>query len=161
MLKYLLIIILFASCTTAHKVESYLDKHEDVYNNVTRKYIDKHQVKGAQICLDAFPHKETHDTLTILKDSLISEKITDTLYKWMTDTKYITKDKIRTLLKPCDSIQYITTTVYDSKYKILYDDKAAQYNDLTISLHKTRTWLFVIVLFIVLRGLYFVYQKNQ
>ena len=79
----------------------------------------------------------------------------------MTDTKYITRDKIRTILKPCDSIQYITTTVYDPKYKILYDDKTDKYNEVVSSLHKIRSWLFLIILFIVLRGLYFVYQKRQ
>ena len=161
MLKYFLIIIVFASCTTAHKVESYLDKHDDLYNNVTRKYLNKNQLEGAKICLDVFPQKETHDTITIRKDSLISEKITDTLFKWFSDTKYITQDKIRSILQPCDSIQYITTTIFDPKYKILYEDTSKKYNDIVVSLHKTRTWLFIIILFIVIRGLFYIYEKKQ
>lgn len=161
MLKYLWIIILFASCTTAHKVEFYLDKHDDVYSAVSRKYIQTHPVEGAKICMDAFPPIEKRDTITVLKDTLISERISDTLYKWMTDTKYVTKDKIRTILKRYDSIQYITTTVYDPKYKILYDDTSKKLNDTSVSLHKTRSWLFIIMLFIIVRGLFYVYEKRQ
>lgn len=152
-MKYILILIIgFFGCTTLKKAESYFEKHPEKAHQVTKQYINTFELPGAKICLDAFPQTNKIDTMLIVKDSLIVEHITDTLIKLMTDTKYINKEKIRTILKPCrDSIKIVSKTIYDDKYKILYNDIKEKYDNVSDSHTKLRkslfwTWFFIILI---------------
>lgn len=152
-MKYIIIILLgLYGCTTQKKAEAYFQRHPEKANYVARQYINAFELPGAKICLDAFPQTNTTDTISIVKDSLIVEHITDTLYHWITDTKYVDKEKIRTILKPCrDSIKIISKTIYDDKYKILYNDIKEKYNNVSDSHTKLRkslfwTWFFIILI---------------
>jgi hypothetical protein len=141
-----------ASCTTLKKAESYFEKHPEKANYVAKKYINAFELPGAKICLDAFPPINTIDTISIFKDSLIVEKLTDTLYQWFNDTKYIDKDKIRKVLVPCrDSIKIVSKTIYDPKFEILYKDLQSNYNNMSNAHNKLKkaffwTWFWVILL---------------
>lgn len=152
-MKYLIILIIgFFGCTTLKKAEGYFEKHPEKAHQVAKQYINTFELPGAKICLDAFPQTNKIDTISIVKDSLIVEYITDTLYKWFTDTKYVNKDKIRTILKPCrDSIKIVSKTIYDDKYKILYNDIKNKYDNVSDSHIKLRkslfwTWFFIILI---------------
>lgn len=140
------------SCTTLKKAESYFEKHPDKANYVAKQYINAFELPGAKICLDAFPPKNTIDTFTVVKDSLIVEKLTDTLYQWFTDTRYIDKDKIRKVLIPCrDSIKIVQKTIYDPKFEILYNDVNKKYINVSDAHSKLKkaffwTWFWVILL---------------
>jgi hypothetical protein len=140
------------SCTTLKKAESYFEKHPEKANYVAKQYINAFELPGAKICLDAFPQKNTIDTISIVKDSLIVEKITDTLYQWFTDTRYVDKDKIKKVLLPCrDSIKIVSKTIYDPKYEILYKDLQSNYTNITDAHAKLKkaffwTWFWVILL---------------
>jgi len=155
-MKNIIIIIgLFsiASCTTLKKAESYFDKHPEKANYVAKQYINAFELPGAKICLDAFPQTTKIDTISIVKDSLIVNKITDTLYQLITQTKYVDKDKIRTILKPCrDSIKIVSKTIYDDKYKILYNDIKSKYDNMSDSHSKLKKSLFWTWVFIILIG---------
>jgi hypothetical protein len=154
-MKNIIIIIgLFSitSCTTLKKAESYFEKHPEKANYVAKQYINAFELPGAKICLDAFPQKNTIDTISIVKDSLIVEKITDTLYQWFTEIKIVNKDKIRKILVPCrDSIKIVSKTIYDPKYEILYNDVNKKYLNLYDSHTKIKrilfwTWFFIIII---------------
>jgi len=154
-MKNIIIIIgLFsiASCTTLKKAESYFDKHPEKANYVAKQYINAFELPGAKICLDAFPQKNSIDTISIVKDSLIVEKMTDTLYKWFTDTRYVDKERIKKVLLPCrDSIKIVSKTIYDPKYEILYTNVKGKYDNLSDAHSKLRkaffwTWFWVILL---------------
>lgn len=139
---FILIIGIF-SCTTLKKAEGYFDKHPEKANYVAKQYINAFELPGAKICLDAFPQKTKIDTFSVVKDSLIVENITDTLYKWFTKTEYINKDRIRNILIPCkDSIRYISKTIYDSKYEILYNDINTKYINISDAHKKMKNILF-------------------
>jgi hypothetical protein len=122
MKNFIILAILFlSSCTTLKKAEYYFDKYPDKAKNVAKSYILNHDVEGAKICIDVFPPKEFHDTISVVKDSLTVEIITDTIFNWLTETKFIDKERIRKILIPCkDSIKIITNTIIDKKYQILY-----------------------------------------
>jgi hypothetical protein len=153
-MKYIIFILIigFFSCTTLKKAESYFDKHPEKANYVAKQYINAFELPGAKICLDAFPQKNTIDTISIVKDSLIVEKITDTLYQWFTEIKIVNKDKIRKILVPCrDSIKIVSKIIYDDKYKILYNDVNTKYNNISNSHSKIKrylfwTWFFIIII---------------
>lgn len=152
-MKYIIILIIgFFGCTTLKKAEGYFEKHPEKANYVARQYINTFELPGAKICLDAFPQTNKIDTISIVKDSLIVEHITDTLYQWLTETKYVNKEKIKNILKPCrDSIKIVSKTIYDEKYKILYNDIKSKYDNMSDSHTKLRkslfwTWFFIILI---------------
>jgi hypothetical protein len=106
-MKYLLLLLLLSSCVTTKKIERYLEKHPEAIEMV-------------------FIINDVHDTVRVVKDSLITEKITDTLYNWFTEYKYldkeITKYKIKEVLKPCkDSVLIIEKKVFVDRYKKVYE----------------------------------------
>jgi hypothetical protein len=155
----ILAILFSSSCTTLKKAESYFNKYPDKAKNIAKSYILNHDVDGAKICIDAFPIKEVHDTISVVKDSLTVEKITDTIFSWLTETKYIDKERIRKILIPCkDSIKIITKTIFDKKYEILYNgtqielDKIKEQKD-KISKYLKYTWIgigaFLLLIFIL------------
>ena len=91
------------------------------------------------------------DTFLVVKDSLIVENITDTIYKWLTEVKFIDKDRIRKILVPCkDSIKIVSKTIYDDKYKILYNDVNTKYINISDSHSKIKRYLFWTWFFIVI-----------
>ena len=99
MLKYLLIILLFSSCVTTNKV---------------KRYLIEHPVKAAELCLEQFPQENKTDTIRVIKDSLVINKSIDTVYEWLTSTKYIDKvsfkDKIKEIIVASHDTIKITTT---------------------------------------------------
>lgn len=116
MLKYLPIIILFSSCVTSNKVKRFMLLHPD---------------KAAEYCLEQFPQESKSDTIRVVKDSLIVDKSIDTLYKWITDTKYVDqpvfKEKIKQIVKASHDTIIINTTKWDDRYKVLYEKKSKDY----------------------------------
>jgi hypothetical protein len=148
----LILILGFFSCTTLKKAEGYFEKHPEKANYVAKQYINAFELPGAKICLDAFPPINKIDTFSIIKDSLIIQNITDTLYEWFSDTKYIDKDKIKKILVPCnDSIKIVSKTIYDPKYEILYNDVNTKYINMSDSHSKIKkylfwTWFFIIII---------------
>jgi hypothetical protein len=150
----ILIIGLFfiASCTTLKKAESYFDKHPEKANYVAKQYINTFELPGAKICLDAFPQKNTIDTISVVKDSLIVETLVDSIIKNVTTIKYIDREKIKKILLPCrDSIKIVSKTIYDPKYEILYKDLQSNYNNVSDAHSKLKkaffwTWFWVILL---------------
>jgi len=153
-MKYIvfILIISFFSCTTLKKAEGYFEKHPEKANYVAKQYINAFELPGAKICLDAFPPINKIDTISFVKDSLTVHNITDTLYKWFTETKYINKDKIKKILVPCnDSIKIISKTIYDLKYEILYNDLNKRFINISDSHSKIKsvlfwTWFFIIII---------------
>jgi hypothetical protein len=108
-MKYLIpISLLFlSSCVTQKKIEKYLVKHPEAIETI---YITN----------------DVHDTTIVTKDSVILEKITDTLYQWFTEYKYldkvVTKWQIKQVLKPCeDSIVIVEKQVFVDRYKKVYE----------------------------------------
>ena len=147
----LILILGFFSCTTLKKAEGYFDKHPEKANYVAKQYINAFELPGAKICLDAFPPINKVDTFLVVKDSLIVENITDTIYKWLTEVKFIDKDRIRKILVPCkDSIKIVSKTIYDDKYKILYNDVNTKYINISDSHSKIKKYLFWTWFFIVI-----------
>lgn len=150
----LLCIILMISCTTLKKSERYFYEHPNEANNVAKNYILHNKVKGADICLEAFPPVNVIDTFIINKDSVVINNITDTIYTWFTNTKYVDKEKIRKVLIPCkDSIKIIKLTVFDKRYEVLYDSLNHELSDLN-NMHTkvkdiltyTYIWIFILIL---------------
>ena len=154
----ILAILFLSSCTTLKKAESYFDKHPQKAKNVAKSYILNNDIDGAKICIDAFPQKEVHDTISVVKDSLIVERITDTIFNWLTETKYVDRERIRKILIPCkDSIKIITNTVFDKKYEVLYSGTQFQLDRIKeekdkISKYLKYTWIgigaFLLLIFI-------------
>jgi len=104
-MKYLIpISLLFlSSCVTQKKIEKYLVKHPEAIETI---YITN----------------DVHDTTIITKDSLVVERIADTLYQWFNDTHYIDRVRIKKILEPCkDSIIIIEKKVFVDRYKKVYE----------------------------------------
>ena len=102
-MRYLIILILFSSCVTQKKIEKYLVKHPEAIETI---YITN----------------DVHDTSVIIKDSLIIERIADTLYQWLNDTHYIDRVRIKKILQPCkDSIIIVSKNIYVDRYKKVYE----------------------------------------
>lgn len=159
----ILAILFLSSCTTLKKSESYFDRYPDKAKLVARKYVLTHQITGAKICIDAFPPQEIHDTISVVKDSLTVERITDTIFTWLTETKYIDRERIKKILIPCkDSIKIVTNTIYDNKFEVLYNGTEFELNQLKeekdkISKYLKYTWVGIgifILLIIILNKLF-------
>jgi hypothetical protein len=100
-------ILFLTSCVTTKKVERYLEKHPELIERV-------------------FIFQDVHDTTIVVKDSLVVEKLTDTLYQWFSDFKYIdrpvTRWQIKEVLKPCkDSIVIVDKKIFVDRYKDAYE----------------------------------------
>jgi hypothetical protein len=102
-MRYLIILILFSSCVTTKRIERYLEKNPQEIEKV-------------------FIVNDIHDTSVIIKDSLIIERIADTLYQWINDTHYIDRVRIKKVLEPCkDSIIIVEKQVFVDRYKKVYE----------------------------------------
>lgn len=96
-------LLFLSSCVTQKKIEKYLVKHPEAIETI---YITN----------------DVHDTTLITKDSLVIERIADTLYQWFNDTHYIDKVRIKKILEPCkDSIIIIEKKVFVDRYKKVYE----------------------------------------
>jgi hypothetical protein len=148
---YILIIGLF-SCTTLKKAEGYFEKYPDKAEYVAKKYILSHELPGAKICLEAFPQKNKIDTFSIVKDSLIVEKMVDSIFSTITKTKFINREVIKNILIPCkDSVKIVTKTIYDPKFEVLYNDINKKYINVSDAHSKIKkvlfwTWFWIILL---------------
>jgi hypothetical protein len=102
-MRYLIILILFSSCVTTKRIERYLEKNPQEIEKV-------------------FIINDIHDTSVIIKDSLIIERIADTLYQWINDTHYIDRVRIKKVLEPCkDSIIIVEKKIFVDRYKKVYE----------------------------------------
>jgi hypothetical protein len=102
-MRYLIILILFSSCVTTKRIERYLEKNPQEIEKV-------------------FIINDIHDTSVIIKDSLIIERIADTLYQWFNDTHYVDKIRIKKVLEPCkDSIIIVEKKIFVDRYKAVYE----------------------------------------
>jgi hypothetical protein len=123
---------------------------------VTQKKIDKYFEKNPQEIERVFVFDEVHDTTTIVKDSLIVERITDSLYLWINDTHYIDKVRIKEVLKPCkDSIIIVSKQIYTDRYKKVYElaKKDAEYNEKALKWWRKGlliTWGWIILIAIII-----------
>jgi len=111
-MRYLIILILLSSCVTQKKIDRYFKKHPEAIEKV-------------------FIYQDIHDTTIVVKDSLVINKLTDTLYQWFTEYKYldkeITKWRIKEVLKPCeDSIVIVEKQVFVDRYKKVYESAKKQ-----------------------------------
>ena len=101
-MRNILFLFLLTSCVSEKGVQRYLAKNPDMIEKVY--LID-----------------EYHDTTTIVKDSLVVERITDSFYTWLTDTRYIDRVRIKEVLKPCkDSIVIVSKQIITDRYKDVY-----------------------------------------
>jgi hypothetical protein len=102
-MRYLLLLLLLSSCVTQKKIERYFLKNPEAIETI---YITN----------------DVHDTTLITKDSLVIERIADTLYQWINDTHYIDRVRIKKVLEPCkDSIIIIEKQVFVDRYKKVYE----------------------------------------
>lgn len=101
-MRYLLFLLLLTSCVTEKGVQRYFEKNPQEIEKV-------------------FIYNEVHDTSIVVKDSLIIERITDSIYTWFADTHYIDKVRIKKVLEPCkDSIKIVSKQIYTDRYKDVY-----------------------------------------
>lgn len=101
-MRYILFFILLSSCVTDKGVQRYFEKNPDKIEQV-------------------FIYNEVHDTSIVVKDSLIIERITDSIYTWFADTHYIDKVRIKKVLEPCkDSILIVSKQIFTDRYKDVY-----------------------------------------
>lgn len=165
MLKYIAIsLLLISGCVTQNKVLKYVEENPKTGFDISREHLLKYRLDAAEICLEVFPQKETIDTIIVIKDSIQVKRTIDTLYKWFNDTHYVDKEKIDKVLKPYISNKYITRTIYDDRYKVLFEGKdkeffalSKKYETLQSSFYKIRkgliltwAWIFLIALGIYL-----------
>jgi hypothetical protein len=136
-MRYLMILILFSSCVTQKKIDRYFKKHPEAIEKV-------------------FIYQDVHDTTIVVKDSLVINKLTDTLYQWFTEYKYldkeITKWRIKEILKPCeDSIVIVEKQVFVDRYKKVYEaaKKNIEANDKMLNWWRKGallTWAWIILI---------------
>ena len=101
-MRYILFLLLLSSCVTEKGVQRYFEKNPDKIEQV-------------------FIYNEVHDTSIVVKDSLIIERITDSIYTWFADTHYIDKVRIKKVLEPCkDSILIVSKQIFTDRYKDVY-----------------------------------------
>lgn len=138
-MKNLLFLLLLSSCVSEKQVQRYFEKNPDKIEKV-------------------FLIDEYHDTTIVTKDSLVVERITDSIYSWFSDTHYIDRWRIKEVLKPCkDSILIVSKQIYTDRYKKVYElaKKDAEYNEKALSwwrkgLLLTWGWIALIVLVVFL-----------
>jgi hypothetical protein len=123
---------------------------------VTQKKIDKYFEKNPQEIERVFVFDEVHDTTTIVKDSLIVERISDTIYHWLSQPEYIEMWRIKEVLKPCkDSIIIVSKQIYTDRYKKVYElaKKDAEYNEKALAWWRKGlliTWGWIILIAIII-----------
>ena len=101
-MRYILFLLLLSSCVTDKGVQRYFEKNPDKIEQV-------------------FIYNEVHDTSIVVKDSLIIQRITDSIYTWFADTHYIDKVRIKKVLEPCkDSILIVSKQIFTDRYKDVY-----------------------------------------
>ncbi len=138
-MRYLLFLLLLSSCVSEKQVQRYFEKHPEAIEKV---YI----------------HDLVHDTTTVVKDSLILERITDSFYSWVADTHYIDRVRIKKVLEPCkDSILIVSKNIYSDRYKEVYlkAKKDAELKDKALrwwrkGLLLTWAWIALIILVVYL-----------
>ena len=138
-MRYLIFLFLLSSCVTERQVQRYFEKHPE---EIEKVYI----------------HDLVHDTTTIVKDSLVVERITDSIYTWFADTHYIDRVRIKKVLEPCkDSILIVSKRIYSDRYKDVYlkAKKDAELNDKALrwwrkGLLLTWAWIAIVLLVIYL-----------
>lgn len=128
---------MFTSCVSEKQVQRYFQKHPEAIERVY--YID-----------------EVHDTTTLVKDSLIVEKITDSIYTWFADTRYIDRVRIQKVLEPCkDSIKIVSKRIITDRYKDVYlkAKRDSELNDKALKWWRKGlllTWAWIAIIFIVI-----------
>ena len=136
-MKNLIFLLLLTSCVTQKKIDRYFEKNPREIERV-------------------FVFDEVHDTTTIVKDSLIVERITDSIYYWFNDTHYIDRVRIKEVLKPCkDSIIIVSKQIYTDRYKKVYElaKKDAEYNEKALAWWRKGlliTWGWIILIAIII-----------
>jgi hypothetical protein len=135
-MKYLIFLLLLTSCVTQKKIDKYFEKNPQEIERV-------------------FVFDEVHDTTTIVKDSLIVERISDTIYHWLSQPEYIEMWRIKEVLKPCkDSILIVSKQIYTDRYKKVYElaKKDAEYNEKALAWWRKGlliTWGWIILIAII------------
>ena len=165
-MRYLLLTLttltLFIGCMSEKRVQRYVRENYSVAENITTEFIKLNKVKGAEICLDAFPPEiVSNDTIFVYRDSIEVNKVIDTLYQWFTDNHYIDKVSIKSILKPYWQEKIVTKTVLDTRYKTLYDAKIKDYEKLQDKFYRLRkgfflTWAWIILICV---GIYLFRRK--
>lgn len=136
-MKYLIFLLLLTSCVTQKKIDRYFEKNPQEIERV-------------------FVFDEVHDTTTIVKDSLIVERISDTIYHWLSQPEYIEMWRIKEVLKPCkDSILIVSKEIYTDRYKKVYElaKKDAEYNEKALKWWRKGlliTWGWIILIGIII-----------
>jgi hypothetical protein len=136
-MKNLIFLLLLTSCVTQKKIEKYLVKHPEAIETV-------------------FIINDVHDTTLITKDSLVVERIADTLYQWFNDTHYVDRVRIKKILEPCkDSIIIVSKQIYTDRYKKVYElaKKDAEYNEKALAWWRKGlliTWGWIILIAIII-----------
>ena len=135
-MKYLIFLLLLTSCVTQKKIDRYFEKNPQEIERV-------------------FVFDEVHDTTTIVKDSLIVDRITDSFYTWLNQTEYVDRWRIKEVLKPCkDSILIVSKQIYTDRYKKVYElaKKDAEYNEKALKWWRKGlliTWGWIILIAII------------
>jgi hypothetical protein len=136
-MKYLIFLLLLTSCVTQKKIDKYFEKNPQEIERV-------------------FVFDEVHDTTTIVKDSLIVERISDTIYHWLSQPDYIEMWRIKEVLKPCkDSITIVSKQIYTDRYKKVYElaKKDAEYNEKALKWWRKGlliTWGWIILIGVII-----------
>ena len=138
-MRNILFLLLLTSCVSEKQVQRYFEKHPEAIEKV-------------------YVYDYVHDTTTIVKDSLVVERITDSFYTWFTDTKYIDRVRIKKVLEPCkDSILIVSKQIYTDRYKDVYlkAKKDSELNDKALrwwrkGLLLTWGWIALILLVVYL-----------
>jgi hypothetical protein len=136
-MKYLIFLLLLTSCVTQKKIDKYFEKNPQEIERV-------------------FVFDEVHDTTTIVKDSLIVQRISDTIYHWLSQPEYIEMWRIKEVIKPCkDSIIIVSKQIYTDRYKKVYElaKKDAEYNEKALAWWRKGlliTWGWIILIAIII-----------
>jgi hypothetical protein len=135
-MKYLIFLLLLTSCVTQKKIDRYFEKNPQEIERV-------------------FVFNDVHDTTTIVKDSLTVQRISDTIYHWLSQPEYIEMWRIQEVLKPCkDSILIVSKQIYTDRYKKVYElaKKDAEYNEKALAWWRKGlliTWGWIILIAII------------
>jgi hypothetical protein len=136
-MKNLIFLLLLTSCVTQKKIDRYFEKNPQEIERV-------------------FVFTDVHDTTVITKDSLVVERIADTLYQYFNDTHYIDRVRIKKILEPCkDSIIIVSKQIYTDRYKKVYElaKKDAEYNEKALAWWRKGlliTWGWIILIAIII-----------